>query len=266
MARRKRKGSSKKKMLTHLKRVFILLLAAAVCYAVCLKFPVRWRKIFGHGKPRLALVIDDVGYTLSDRDLLRSLGPDVTYAVLPLLPNSRFFGLLHAETKAGVILHQPLESESGTIPGPGLITGRMPPEQVLDVLRRSLASVPYVRGINNHMGSLGTSEPQLMKIILAELHRRKLFFLDSRTTPKSVGWKMARKLGVAALERDVFLDNSEDPAAIRRQLRKLQAIARKKGYAIGIGHYHHSTLTVLNEEIPKLKKAGFKLVSLEDIR
>ena len=230
-----------------------------------IKMPRLPAKVISSNKPKLVVVVDDIGYTSNDQELLRSLGHDVTYAILPLLPQSRFFGLLSKETGAEVILHQPFESEKGTIPGPGLITDRMPPEQVLDVLARSIQSVPNLRGVNNHMGSRGTADPELMSLILEELKQRNLFFLDSMTSPRSVGWPMAHQMGVPALKRDVFLDNIDQPEAIRTQLQELMDLARGRGYAVGIGHYHHHTLTVLNEERPAVKKAGFELVSLQGL-
>jgi len=216
-------------------------------------------------KPKLTIVVDDIGNTMNDRQLLRSLGDSVTYAILPLLQYSRFFGLLAGETGAEVILHLPFESVSGTIPGPGLITSRMPAEQVLDVMRRGLASVPRHRGVNNHMGSAGTSNPELMNLIMGELKNRGLFFLDSLTTTASAAYPAAKRLGVPALKRDFFLDNEDSPEAIRQQITRMAALAREKGYAIGIGHYHHNTLTVLNAEIPKLKKQGYQFVTLETL-
>jgi len=216
-------------------------------------------------KPKLVFVIDDMGHTLSDRDILRGLGRNVTYAILPHLTYSRFFGLLSAETGAEVILHQPFEAKDGTIPGPGLITDRMSAEQALNVLRHSLDNVPNHQGINNHMGSRGTSNPALMTPILRELKRRNIFFLDSMTSPNSVGTSVARQIGLPALKRDVFLDNVDDVQAIRAQIVTMAAIARKKGYAIGIGHYHHKTLLVLREEIQRLKAEGFEMASLGEI-
>ncbi len=216
-------------------------------------------------KPKLAFVIDDMGNTMNDRQLLRDLGNSVTYAVLPLLPYSRFFGLLSGETGAEVILHLPLESVKGTIPGPGLITNRMPASQIMDVLNRSLASVPRQIGVNNHMGSAGTNDPRLMRLILEELKHRRLFFLDSMTTPRSVAYGTAKKLGVPALKRDVFLDNIDSPASIRAQITAMTEMARKKGYAVAIGHYRYNTLSVLKEEISRLRAAGFQIVSLSTL-
>ncbi len=222
-------------------------------------------RMLSAGKPKIVIVLDDMGHTMNDRDSLRALGRDVTYAILPHLTYSRYFAILSQETGAEVILHQPFEASDGTIPGPGLITDRMPESQSLAVLRHGLDSVPNHRGVNNHMGSRGTSDPALMGPILQELKRRNLFFLDSMTSSKSVAYPMARQMGLPALKRDVFLDNVDDTAAIRGQLQKLVKIARQKGYAVGIGHYHPKTLVVLRSDIPALKAAGLELVSLQEL-
>lgn len=228
------------------------------------KPPVVMRSL-SESKPKLIFVIDDIGHTLNDRDILRALGRDVTYAILPHLSHSRFFGLLSAETGAEVILHQPFEAKDGTIPGPGLITDRMSAEQALNVLRHSLDNIPNHRGVNNHMGSRGTSNPVLMTPILRELKQRHLFFLDSMTSSKSVGASLSKQIGLPAVKRDIFLDNVDEVHAIQTQVRSMASLARKKGYAIGIGHYHHKTLVVLRDEIQRLKAEGFEIVSLGEL-
>lgn len=215
--------------------------------------------------PGLIFVIDDIGHTRQEESLLFNLGPDVTYAILPFLKHSRYFGEQSHRMGAEVILHLPLESSAGTIPGPGLINSQMPKAHVVDLLSRNLASVPYHIGVNNHMGSGGTSNPELMRTILGELKRRGLFFLDSGTTLKSVAPGIGYELGIPVLRRDVFLDNVDSKEAVRQKVRELADVASKKGYAIGIGHYRHNTLSVLNEEIPKLKQAGYQIFSLSDL-
>jgi polysaccharide deacetylase 2 family uncharacterized protein YibQ len=216
-------------------------------------------------KPKLVFVIDDMGHTLNDRDILRSLGRNVTYAILPHLAYSRFFGLLSAETGAEVILHQPFEAKDGTIPGPGLITDRMSADQSLGVLRHSLENIPNYQGVNNHMGSRGTANPALMTPLLRELKQRHVFFLDSMTSADSVCTSIARQIGLPALKRDVFLDNVDEVQAIRAQVRSMVPIARRKGYAISIGHYRHNTLFVLRDEIQKLKAEGFEIVTIGEL-
>ncbi len=215
--------------------------------------------------PKIVVVIDDIGNTGKYIPEFRSLGNRVTYAILPLLTHSKKFAELSRETGAETILHLPLESSKGTIPGKGLITTAMPDEDVLRVLKHDLDSVPYLTGLNNHMGSKGTSDPRIMGIILKELKRRGFFFLDSKTTPTSIAKQSAAETGIAYLERDIFLDNIDSPEPIRQELLKLSKIARARGYAIGIGHYRPNTIEVLREEMPKLEKQGFRFVALKDL-
>ncbi len=162
-------------------------------------------------------------------------------------------------------MHLPLQSVSGTVPGHGLITTLMPEDQILDLVRRDLSTVPNHIGVNNHMGSLGTSDRRVMEIILGELKRRNLFFLDSYTTPRTTGLSVSRDIGLPVLKRDIFLDNEDTQAAIRAQVKLLADTARQHGYAVGIGHYRYNTFKVLQEEIPKLKRQGFQIVSLTDL-
>lgn len=216
-------------------------------------------------KPKITFVIDDMGHTDHFVPLITQLGNKVTYAILPHLAHSEYFGNLSKKTNADVILHLPLESSIGTIPGPGLITDRMPENQIIDVLRRNLASIPNPMGVNNHMGSEGTANPALMKVILSELKHQNLFFLDSYTTPKTTGIGIARELGIPSTKRDVFLDNIDTQEAVRTQINLTRRIARKQGYAVAIGHYRFNTLTVLGEEIPKLVAEGYEVIPLSQM-
>lgn len=277
MRRRRRKREKflkfrlKPKTKRSLKRIFLMLLFTMLGLAVFfhffkLKKADRYKPSVPFAKkPGLIFVVDDIGHTRRDESLLFELGPDVTYAILPFIKYTRYFGELSRKTGAEVILHLPLESATGIIPGPGMIHARMSRESVLELLARDLASVPYRVGVNNHMGSGGTSNQELMRTVLGELKRRGLFFLDSGTTSKSVAPGIGYQLGVPVLRRDVFLDNEDSKEAVRKKVRELAQIARKKGYAIGIGHYRTNTLSVLKEEIPRLKRSGFQIFSLSDL-
>ncbi len=220
---------------------------------------------FGGSRPAVTFVLDDMGHTREHLPELERLGRDVTYAVLPLLKHSVFFAAHGRAQGAEVILHLPLESIKGTIPGPGLITSPMSDAQVLESLRRNLASVPGALGVNNHMGSKGTSDQRLMRLILGELKTRGLFFLDSKTSPSSIALPLARQMGLRSTGRDIFLDNQDNREAVRQDVRALEAVARRQGYGVGIGHYRLNTLAVLLEEIPRLKRAGFQIVPLAEI-
>jgi polysaccharide deacetylase 2 family uncharacterized protein YibQ len=215
--------------------------------------------------PKIVFVIDDIGNHDHYKGQLEALGSHVTYAILPLLPYSGYFGELSRKTGAEVILHLPLDTIQDKVPGRGLIVSTMNKTDVLDMLDRDLASVPYHVGVNNHMGSRGTADREMMTVILKELKRRKLFFLDSYTTKDSTVSEVGRAIGLPILTRGVFLDNTDSKTAIREEVRKLKALAKKKGSAIGIGHYRKNTLEVLQDEIPKLEKEGFKVISLRDL-
>jgi len=216
-------------------------------------------------KPKIIFVIDDIGYNLEQEANLQALGKNVVYAILPLLPYSKHFARQGRAAGADIILHMPLETVDGTVPGRGLITRNMSPLHVLEMLETDLGSVPGHIGANNHMGSLGTSDPDLMRTILKEMKRRHLIFLDSFTTPESVVSQIGQETGLPVVVRDIFLDNVDAKAPIRAQIRKLKYASRQKGYAIAIGHYRKNTLEVLREDIPKLREEGFEILSLREL-
>ena len=226
--------------------------------------PAPRRRSIGPG-PLITFVIDDIGHTFKNRAALERLAGDVTFAILPYVAHSEYFSELGRQKNTEVILHLPLESAMGTIPGPGLITTRMDPDYIREQLDLDLRSVPYHVGVNNHMGSYGTAQADFMRIILQELKNRGLFFLDSQTTAQSEGPRIGKELGLPVLKRDVFLDNVDQPESIRGEFNRVRLIARKQGYAIAIGHDRENTLRILEEEIPKLKDEGFQIVSLSDL-
>ena len=217
------------------------------------------------GAPKIVFVIDDIGFHDKYKRQLVALGSNVTYAILPLLPYSRYFGHLSEKTNVDVILHLPLDTTTDVTPGPGLIVSTMSDNDIRELLGRDLDSVPNYVGVNNHCGSRGTADKRLMTVILTELKRRRLFFLDSYTTKDSVVPEVARQVKIPFLQRGVFLDNSDTKESIRAEIGRLEAVAREKGSAIAIGHYRKNTLEVLAKEIPRLKAEGFKIISLRKL-
>lgn len=153
------------------------------------------------------------------------------------------------------MLHLPMEPVQYPTanPGPGAILSSMTPDELLTQLKKDIKDVPYIRGVNNHMGSRLTSQADQMNQIFTILKKEKLFFIDSRTAPKSQGKASARLLKVRFAQRDVFLDNIQEYAYIKGQLRELVGLAEKHGSAIGIGHPYKATLDTLSRELPKLK-------------
>jgi hypothetical protein len=217
-------------------------------------------------KGSLAIVIDDVGNSLSDLEPFLEFDGPVTFAVLPQREYSEEAARLAAEAGKEVILHLPMEPVSEMDPGPGAIRVGMSRRQIERTLWRNLKSVPGTRGVNNHMGSRATADPEVMAAVLSVLKREGLFFLDSRTSAETVGRITAEKHNLPYLERAVFLDNESNRDYIRNAVREGMQIAERKGHAVMIGHVMVNELVeVLNEMYPFIQDEGFDLRYLSEL-
>ncbi len=215
----------------------------------------------------LAIIIDDLG---NQRRLgLKALqlpGP-VAMAFLPHTPFARELAdRAHAQGKE-VLLHLPMQASGDEQAiDPGVVRLDHTRAQFAQVLADNLSAVPYVSGVNNHMGSLITRHPGHMGWLMEELQQRPpIFFIDSYTTHHSVALQLAREFAVPALKRDVFLDRSLDPAAMARELNRLKTLARQQGFGVGIAHPHRQTLDFLADQLPLLEEQGFSLVPLRTL-
>jgi polysaccharide deacetylase 2 family uncharacterized protein YibQ len=141
----------------------------------------------------------------------------------------------------------------------------MDEEKLLHQLSKDIEAVPYIKGVSNHMGSRLMEDSEKMRIILSELKRRDLFFLDSRTTPQTVGLQVAQSVGLRAMERSLFIDHSSDEEEIKQQIERLIQVSLSNGKAVGIGHPHPSTFKILKEMIPKIKEKGIEIVPLSEM-
>jgi polysaccharide deacetylase 2 family uncharacterized protein YibQ len=166
-----------------------------------------------------------------------------------------------------VILHLPMEPHGypQIWPGEGVLLEEMDEARLLRQLSKDIEAVPHIKGVNNHMGSRLMEDPEKMEIIFSELKRRGLFFLDSRTTPQTIGLQVARSVGLKATERSIFIDNSSTEEVIKQQLEQLIQLSLSKGKAIGIGHPHPSTLKAIKEMVPKMKEKGIDIVPLSEV-
>ena len=217
--------------------------------------------------PKIAIVIDDLGGEKKiSQELLRSDLP-ITFSILPFTPFSKTLAREAHRKGREVILHLPMEPHGypQVRPGEGVLLEEMDEASFLHQLSKDIEAVPYIKGVSNHMGSRLMEDPEKMRIVFAELKRRGLFFLDSRTTPQTIGFQVAQSMGLKALERSIFIDNSLTEEDIKRQLEQLIQISLSKGKAIGIGHPHPSTLKFLKEMIPKMKEKGIELVPLSAV-
>lgn len=215
-------------------------------------------------KVRLAIVIDDMGAHLDTARTIAAIDPHITFAVMPHESQSSTVVREMARKGHDVILHLPMEPKdlARNNPGKGALLNSMSADDIRQVIENDLKLVPGVKGANNHMGSRFTEDREDMKIVMWELKKRKLFFLDSRTSPRSVGYETARGMGLRSASRDVFLDNTISEEHSRQQLKQAAELAKKKGHAIAIGHPHPSTIKVLQEMVPQLRKQGVEIVGV----
>ena len=201
-------------------------------------------------RPKLALVIDDIGWDLSTGRRVLNLPGALTVAVLPGTPAGSQLALeAHARGRE-VILHQPMTAEQGQDAGPGNLLPDMSHAAIAAVLSANLAQVPHHSGVSNHMGSLLTRCEASMSAVMAELSLRGLYFLDSRTTPRTIALLSAREASVPTTRRDVFLDTLLEASAIERALESAVRLAERRGHAVAIGHPHAITLDILEAQLP----------------
>jgi len=218
------------------------------------------------GAPELAIIVDDLGYDPSAARSVFAIPARVSVAVLPNLPESTAVAEEAHRRGIEVLLHLPMESVAGEDKAEKIeLHVGEPAAEVARVMDEMLSTVPYAAGVNNHQGSRATTDPALMASVAAARRSRGLFFIDSRTAPGSRALDAARRAGVPAAARNVFLDDDEQPAAIRRQLEHAERLAREQGMCVAIGHPHGSTLDVLAEMLPEVEAHGVRLVSASEI-
>jgi polysaccharide deacetylase 2 family uncharacterized protein YibQ len=221
--------------------------------------------VAGAGGARLAIVIDDLGYDRAQADALFRLAYPLTLSVLPHEANSSEVAEEAHRRGYEVMLHLPVASNAGSSDEAIELHPGMSPADVENTFGAMLDTVPYAVGVNNHEGSLGTADQQLMGELMPLLRQRHLFFIDSRTTAATVAETTARAAGVATARRNVFLDDEQTASAVRKQFELAIHDAMQKGSALAIGHPHLETLEVLNDMLPEAERQGVRLVFASDL-
>jgi uncharacterized protein len=220
------------------------------------------------GERKICLVIDDVGYRLDlAQTATEKLPKETTFAVIPFLPHSEDSAALFRDRGFPVILHCPMEPEkSGQWKAqPGTLMVGMPPQEVASILDLDLQGVPGAEGLNNHMGSLATTDRTLMDHVMASLRGRGLYFLDSRTSAATVAYDAARQAGVRTAFRSVFLDDVDEEDAIIRQIDLWAARSEREGSPVAIGHLRPRTIETLAYRLPYWRSKGVRLVALREV-
>jgi polysaccharide deacetylase 2 family uncharacterized protein YibQ len=203
-------------------------------------------------KPKIAIIIDDMGNSLDAIYEICALNENITVAVLPYSPLAHETANIARQNGLEVILHLPLESLNNVYDNnntQGIIRSDMSPEEIETMVGDSLTKVPYITGVNTHMGSKITSQPEVIRTVLEQIQGKELYFIDSRTTARSVAFDVAQEMGIPSGYRHVFLDSEFDENFIRRQLMQLFRQAQTNGFAIAICHPSPETLKVLRENL-----------------
>lgn len=216
---------------------------------------------------KLAIIVDDCGYDMSSVRTLTKTGLPFSYAILPFKQFSSDVLEIVKSTGHVPMLHLPMEPLDRSAMSEGAVTIRtdMTKDQVIALTRKAVNSLPGIMGINNHQGSKATANSATMKAAMQEIKRQGLFFVDSRTNSKSVGAKTAQAMGVPTARNDIFLDNSSDIAAIRRQIYKAMEMAEKNGSAIAICHARPNTAKAWQMYADEFKKTGITFVHVTDL-
>ena len=226
-----------------LRLVLMPLLAAVVFCGSALAEP----------KPAIVLIIDDLGNNHASSLRAISLHGDVTCAILPHTPHAANVAKLAEQAGKEVIVHVPMSSIHGRETGPGGLNEQQSRQHFVQILTSNLGAIPHARGVNNHMGSALTQNGDMMSLMMSVISEHQLYFVDSRTSPKTVATTAASLHNIKHLSRDVFLDNSQDLDNIHQQFQKLLRIAREEGIAVGIGHPYPTTLEYLESVLPTLE-------------
>lgn len=216
---------------------------------------------------KLAVIVDDCGYDMSSVRILLNTGLPLNFAVLPYKPySSDVLEMIKSDGRVAM-LHLPMEpvDRSAMSEGSSTICTDMSKDKILELTRKAINSLPGVSGVNNHQGSKATADSATMTTVLQELRNQDLFFVDSRTSSKSVARDKAVAMGVPTARNDIFLDNSSDMQAIRKQIYKAMDIAEKNGSAIAICHARPNTAKAWSMYAEEIKNTGIELVPITDL-
>ena len=216
---------------------------------------------------RVAIIVDDLGRDLKQARQLLEIRQPVTFAILAIEPHATEVARMAHAAGREVMLHAPMEPQGFPVvdPGDDALLVNQSDDELRSQLQALLNRVPHAAGINNHMGSRFTEDARAMTVVMAELRRNKLFFVDSLTSGHSKGTATARQAGVPMLRRDIFLDNVAEVESIVHEIRRLADKSRRGGGAVGICHPYPETLQALRRELPKLAEQGVEFVRVGEL-
>jgi len=213
-----------------------------------------------------SIIIDDVGNNLDYGNDIIAIPAALTIAILPDTVYARDLARLAAKHQKEIMLHLPMQSVEHHKHSPGALDLHMTRNEFNRQLLSDLNAVPYIRGVNNHMGSLLTRHPGHMTWLMDELSRRgNLYFVDSKTTSKSIADKIASEHNIPNLSRDFFLDSDDNESAIRNQFARFIKKINHRGYALAIAHPYPNTIQFLQGHLHELAEQGIRLIPVSKL-
>lgn len=267
MASRKKKRIKSRKQKRHL--ILIIVMVTAGVFFFFQEFgrediPERVFNIFKTGKkagtvlsdipphkrvPKVSIIMDDLGPNKKTAEAVLDIEAPLTLSILPHEVYTAWIASEGERLRHEIIGHLPMEATKPLKLGKGGLYTWMTDTELIETLDKNLRSIPNIIGVSSHMGSAFTQDKRAMNVVISELKKRELFFLDSRTSSKSVALKLAKKQGVTALSRDVFLDYKDSPSEIKAQWERLIKIAGQKGHAIALVHPRKNTIQFLQHTL-----------------
>jgi len=213
-----------------------------------------------------SIIIDDVGNNYRHGRAVVELPANLTIAILPGTSYAVSLARLAAREDKEVMLHLPMQSVEHHQHSPGTLDLHMTRKEFARQLHHNLSSVPYVRGVNNHMGSLLTRHPGHMSWLMDELSRHGgLYFVDSKTTSKSIADRIALEYRIPSMSRDFFLDPDDDPQTLKTQFDRFIDKILKRGHALAIAHPYPATIAFLRDNLHRLEKHGIRLIPVSEL-
>lgn len=217
---------------------------------------------------RVAIILDDAGGTVPDYYEISTIREPLTISVIPDLPTSRGVAKTMASEGFEIMLHLPMEPLNGNYSrsGAGMVTCSDSDNEIRKTMLDDLSSVKWAVGFNNHMGSKATADARVMKEVFNAVKGRGLYFIDSRTSDRSIALKVAKNSHIPSAENNIFLDSETGRNNVEINFRRLISMAKQKGSAIGIGHATRpATISVLKELMPIYANDGVKFVHASEL-
>ncbi|MGA2782157.1 MAG: divergent polysaccharide deacetylase family protein [Smithella sp.] len=216
---------------------------------------------------QVAIIIDDIGYDLKPVKELLKINADLTFAILPLCPHTREAAEMFHQAHRETLLHLPMEPVSypREKPGQGALFTDMNDEELVFQLEKDIAAVPYISGVNNHMGSKFMMDEKKLTLVFNKLKKNKLFFVDSRTSVDSKAFATAEKVGLQIAGRKIFLDNSHDYNEIYNNVINIVPQNGDVSPVIIIGHPYPETIRAISDGLKVLRKKGVSIVPVSQL-